>query len=109
LKTIISKVEDFFTNKKISDLNIPEEKFKLFSDFDPFVHVNDCFDVLGVPPEHPSRRTTDTYYKSKEICLRPHTSVYQIPLMKEGNKSYLVVGDVYRKDTVDRTHYPAFH
>ena len=23
--------------------------------------------------------------------------------------AYLVVGDVYRKDTVDRTHYPAFH
>lgn len=25
------------------------------------------------------------------------------------NNSFLCVGDVYRKDTVDRTHYPAFH
>ena len=29
--------------------------------------------------------------------------------MKAGNKSFLCVGDVYRKDTVDKTHYPAFH
>lgn len=26
-----------------------------------------------------------------------------------GNNAFLCVGDVYRKDTVDRTHYPAFH
>ena len=26
-----------------------------------------------------------------------------------GNDAYLCLGDVYRKDTVDRTHYPAFH
>ena len=25
------------------------------------------------------------------------------------NNAFLCVGDVYRKDTVDRTHYPAFH
>jgi len=29
--------------------------------------------------------------------------------MKESNSAFLVVGDVYRKDTVDKTHYPAFH
>ena len=47
-------------------------------------------------------------------CLRPHTSVHQIPLISGAagfgqNNSFLCVGDVYRKDTVDRTHYPAFH
>ena len=26
-----------------------------------------------------------------------------------GGNAFLCVGDVYRKDTVDRTHYPAFH
>jgi len=35
--------------------------------------------------------------------------VHQIPLMSAPHDSFLVVGDVYRKDTVDRTHYPAFH
>jgi phenylalanyl-tRNA synthetase alpha chain len=30
-------------------------------------------------------------------------------MRKENNPAFLCVGDVYRKDTVDRTHYPAFH
>ena len=29
--------------------------------------------------------------------------------MKQQEHAFLCVGDVYRKDTVDRTHYPAFH
>jgi phenylalanyl-tRNA synthetase alpha chain len=29
--------------------------------------------------------------------------------MKQGHNAFLCVGDVYRKDTVDRTHYPVFH
>lgn len=109
LKTLINKIDDFFANKKISDLNIPGEKFKVFSEFDPLVKVKECFDDLGIPEDHVSRQITDTYYKSKELCLRPHTSVHQIPLMKQGNNAFLCVGDVYRKDTVDKTHYPAFH
>lgn len=56
-----------------------------------------------------SRRPTDTYYKNEETVLRPHTSVHQIPTMKQGHTDFLVAGDVYRKDTVDKTHYPVFH
>ena len=29
--------------------------------------------------------------------------------MKQGHNAFLCLGDVYRKDTVDKTHYPAFH
>ncbi len=29
--------------------------------------------------------------------------------MKQGHNSFLCLGDVYRKDTVDKTHYPVFH
>jgi phenylalanyl-tRNA synthetase alpha chain len=29
--------------------------------------------------------------------------------MRAGNNAFICVGDVYRKDTVDKTHYPAFH
>ncbi len=29
--------------------------------------------------------------------------------MKQGHSSFLCLGDVYRKDTVDKTHYPVFH
>lgn len=30
-------------------------------------------------------------------------------LLRKGHKKFLATGDVYRKDTIDRTHYPAFH
>jgi len=30
-------------------------------------------------------------------------------MREPANNAFLVMGDVYRKDTVDRTHYPAFH
>ena len=29
--------------------------------------------------------------------------------MRQGFTDFLVAGDVYRKDTVDKTHYPVFH
>ena len=29
--------------------------------------------------------------------------------MSQNNNAFICVGDVYRKDTVDKTHYPAFH
>lgn len=73
--------------------------------------TEDCFDKLFIPKTHVSRKPTDTFYLDKDTVLRPHTSVHQIPLMMApgGNNAFLCVGDVYRKDTVDRTHYPAFH
>ena len=71
---------------------------------------NDCFDQLFIPADHVSRKPTDTYYFNRELCLRTHTSAHQIPILKNpANNAFLVMGDVYRKDTVDRTHYPAFH
>ena len=76
LHTLIGKIEGFFRESKISDLHLPNEKFRLFKDFDPLVKVEECFDKLGIPEDHVSRRTSDTYYKSREICLRPHTSVH---------------------------------
>lgn len=73
------------------------------------VKAYDCFDVLRIPPDHVSRKPTDTYYLDEETILRTHTSVHQIPILKQGHSSFLCFGDVYRKDTVDKTHYPVFH
>lgn len=86
----------------------------MYQDFSPLVTTDACFDKLFIPKDHISRAPTDTFYTDREHCLRPHTSVHQIPIMETGGEfggqnAFLVVGDVYRKDTVDRTHYPAFH
>lgn len=68
---------------------------------------------MFIPKDHPSRSPSDTYYTDKDHCLRTHTSAHQVTLMKKpGNyeeNAFLCAGDVYRKDTIDRTHYPVFH
>ena len=111
LSILIDKTMTFFTDEAqgYTDVKVPGEKFQLFSGMSPFVSPEDCFDALFIPKDHVSRRPTDTYYQSKDVCLRTHTSVHQIPIIKDNNNAFLVMGDVYRKDTVDRTHYPAFH
>lgn len=43
------------------------------------------------------------------MLLRTHTSAHQNELLKNAVHSFCVVGDVYRKDQVDATHYPVFH
>uniref|UniRef100_A0A1I7UJN8 phenylalanine--tRNA ligase n=1 Tax=Caenorhabditis tropicalis TaxID=1561998 RepID=A0A1I7UJN8_9PELO len=67
------------------------------------------FDSLLTPEDHVSRRPSDTYYVNRENCLRAHTSAHQHTLMKQGLDAFLVIGDVYRRDEVDKTHYPCFH
>lgn len=35
-------------------------------------------------------------------------SAHQVELLAKGIKSFIVVGDTYRRDEVNRTHYPVF-
>ncbi|XP_018496686.1 phenylalanine--tRNA ligase, mitochondrial [Galendromus occidentalis] len=41
--------------------------------------------------------------------LRAHTSAHQRDLIASGLDAFLAIGDVYRRDEIDRTHYPVFH
>jgi len=72
------------------------------------------FDDLLIPADHVSRSRSDTYYVDDLHCLRTHTSAHQSTLIG-GNgpdgfvDSFLVTGDVYRRDEIDATHYPIFH
>ena len=58
---------------------------------------------------HVARSKSDNYYVNENQCLRAHTSAHQVELMKQGLDMFLVFGDVYRRDEIDATHYPAFH
>jgi phenylalanyl-tRNA synthetase alpha chain len=69
------------------------------------VDVFENFDSLLIPESHPSRRTSDTYYASENFCLRAHTSAHQFELLKKGLDNFLIVGDVYRRDEIDKVHY----
>ena len=46
---------------------------------------------------------------STDRLLRTHTSAHQSTLMKSGKEAFLCTGDVYRRDEIDATHFPAFH
>lgn len=84
----------------------------LFNKFDnlcPVVSVKMNFDDVLVPHDHVSRTYNDTYYINAETVLRCHTSAHQAELLREGHSYFLVTGDVYRRDSVDSTHYPVFH
>ena len=50
-----------------------------------------------------------SYYVSSEQVLRTHTSAHQSALMREGKEAFLCTGDVYRRDEIDASHFPAFH
>lgn len=83
--------------------------FVVFTDASPIVTVEHNFDDLLIPSDHPARSTSDTYYFDSNTLLRTHTSAHQTQYLKEGLTSFLAIGDVYRKDEIDRSHYPVFH
>jgi phenylalanyl-tRNA synthetase alpha chain len=95
-----------------------------FADFDivefpRVVSVEQNFNLLNTPADHPSRKETDTYYIDKEHMLRTQMTAFwsfylkdpavRMRLETEGEIKALAPGIVYRKDEIDRHHFPAFH
>ncbi len=68
------------------------------------------FQALNLPPDHPARDTTDTFYVVGELLLRTHTSPVQIRTMEARKPPIRMIcpGRVYRRD-LDATHLPMFH
>lgn len=83
--------------------------FRVFDDESPVVRPKQNFDTLLIPPDHVSRRPSDTYYISDDLLLRTHTSAHQNELIAQGVPAFLCTGDVYRRDEIDSSHYPVFH
>jgi phenylalanyl-tRNA synthetase alpha chain len=69
------------------------------------------FDALGFPDWHPSRSPRDTLFLDDQTLLRTETSPAQIHKMEERRPPiYMIsIGRVYRRDTIDATHFPIFH
>ncbi|KAL0276750.1 UNVERIFIED_CONTAM: hypothetical protein PYX00_004256 [Menopon gallinae] len=83
--------------------------FSVHDQLSPVVTTYQNFDSLLVPPDHPSRSKSDTYYINKNYLLRSHMTAHQSELINMGLNSFLMIGDVYRRDEIDRCHFPAFH
>ncbi len=108
LKFIVDKILALPEFKDFDVIDIPE-----------IVSVRNIFDLLNAPLDHPSRKETDTYYVNKDYVLRTQTTVMwpfylQRPevikqLEKDGEIGLLSYGKVFRKDEIDRSHFPVFH
>lgn len=96
----------------------------VFKDFDivefpRIVTVEQDFDLLNTPKDHPSRRESDTYYIDADHVLRTQMTVMWSFYLKDqavrarletgGEIKAMSPGIVFRKDEIDRKHYPAFH
>ncbi len=70
-----------------------------------------AFTALNMPPGHPARGTTDTFYVAPDVCMRPQTSSVQIRVMGAQKPPVRIIcpGRVYRNEAVDATHHFEFH
>jgi len=68
------------------------------------------FEALNMPPHHPARDDTDTFYLPHGLLLRTHTSPVQIRVMASRRPPIKMIcpGRVFRRD-LDATHLPMFH
>lgn len=100
LLATINELEDLFISMGFSVHTGPE-----------IDTVENNFDALNSPENHPSRDFSDTFYINEELLLRTHTSPVQIRAMKELGAPLRIVsaGRTFRFDNVDDTHSPMFH
>ncbi len=68
------------------------------------------FEALNTPLDHPAADEQDTLYLKDSVLLRSHTSPVQIRTMEKHDPPIRILapGMVYRRDTYDATHTPAF-
>ncbi len=94
------------------------EKFDVIQ-IPEIISTHILFDLFNMPPGHPARSRSDTYYIDDEHVLRTHDTVFwyyylQHPTIKkrmDKGESFgtLCYGKVYRKDEIDRRHMNVFH
>lgn len=96
--------------RALIESRFPQPIYTAYNDLSPIVSTNQNFDSLGFPHDHPGRSRTDTYYVNATTVLRTHTSAHQLDVFrKNASPGFLISADVYRRDAIDRSHYPVFH
>ena len=100
LNQTMEELENFFISMGFSIIDGPEIET-----------VENNFDKLNSPMDHPSREMSDTFYIDKDLLLRTHTSPVQIRTMLSTKPPIKMVsaGRTFRFDEVDDTHSPMFH
>ena len=108
LAAIIERVKQVPSLKGFDDIKIPN-----------IVSTHVLFDLFNMPPEHPARSKSDSYYVDDEHVLITHDTVMWYfylnhPTIKKKIETsedlkVLCHAKVYRKDEIDRKHMNVFH
>ncbi|KAL8703002.1 MAG: hypothetical protein Q9201_003818 [Fulgogasparrea decipioides] len=96
--------------RELIESRFPSPTYAHYNNLSPIVTVAQNFDSLGFPADHPGRNRSDTYYINKDTVLRTHTSAHEVDIFRQNaSQGYTISADVYRRDAIDRSHYPVFH
>ncbi|MGL6107297.1 phenylalanine--tRNA ligase subunit alpha [Romboutsia sp.] len=100
ISQIIDEVTDIFVGMGFSIAEGPEVET-----------IENNFDALNAPKDHPSRDMSDTFYINDDLLLRTQTSPVQVRTMKKEELPIKVIapGRCFRFDSPDATHSPMFH
>ena len=100
ISQIIDEVSEIFMGMGFSIAEGPEVET-----------VENNFDALNAPIDHPSRDMSDTFYINSELLLRTQTSPVQVRTMKGQELPIKIIapGRCSRFDAPDATHSPMFH
>lgn len=125
-ETVMNKLNKQLHNKKNHPLEILKSRvinyfhlnfrnrhggctFASVDNLQPIVTVEQNFDDLLVPKDHVSRSKNENYYINSYHMLRAHTTAHELDLIRSGWNAFLNTGDCYRRDEIDRNHFPIFH
>ena len=99
INQVIAEMEGIFRNLGFSIASGPEVEDDYHN-----------FEALNLPENHPTRDMQDTFYFSKGVLLRTHTSPVQIRVMESQGLPVRIIapGKAYRCD-FDVSHSPMFH
>jgi phenylalanyl-tRNA synthetase alpha subunit len=118
LNIIRNKIVNYFQrkendidNKKQNNTTLIKSKVNLQinEDLPKIVDLNSNFFSLLVSETHETLSPKNTYYWDNNNVLRTHMTAHDVKLLADGCKYFLSIGDVYRRDEIDATHYPIFH
>lgn len=100
ISQIIDEVSEIFMGMGFSIAEGPEVET-----------VENNFDALNAPIDHPSRDMSDTFYINSELLLRTQTSPVQVRTMRSQELPIKIIspGRCFRNDSLDATHSPMFH
>ena len=100
ISQIIDEVSEIFMGMGFSIAEGPEVET-----------VENNFDALNAPIDHPSRDMSDTFYINSELLIRTQTSPVQVRTMKDQELPIKIIapGRCFRFDAPDATHSPMFH